>query len=184
MVLFPAERLALANTCGPVSCRLTPESGPSPGPLAPSRTFLFLCALQKFLSEALSPGKLQSLPAQAASVSLDVLQSLPPLSLGVSSSETLLLGFLNSSAPTVFSFPRRATDLLEHRVELDLQPPLVAILRLRLEVAVAQLVREATGGCGIRDRLQRLLELGSLPGQGGEQPPAGKKGETGCVTLH
>ncbi|XP_061095914.1 muellerian-inhibiting factor [Conger conger] len=151
---------------------LTPEMVQSPDALASSRTFLFLCALQKFLSMALSPGKLESLPSRAASVSLDVLQSLPPLSLGASSSESLLLGLLNSSAPTVFSFPCRATDLLEHRVELDLQPPLVAILRLRLEEAVTRLVREVTGGCGLRERLQKLQELVSLPGEGGGEAPA------------
>ncbi|XP_035268150.1 muellerian-inhibiting factor [Anguilla anguilla] len=170
LLLFQSRILDSADS---PSNGLAPEVSPSPGPLAPSRTFHFLCVLQKFLSEALSPEKAESVPAQAASVSLDSLQSLPPLTLGASSSESLLLGLLNSSAPTLFSFPRRAGELLEHRVELDLQPPLVAVLRLRLEEAAARAAREATGGCGLGDRLQRLRELGSLPGEGAA-PPADK----------
>ncbi|KAJ8419057.1 hypothetical protein AAFF_G00005560 [Aldrovandia affinis] len=157
---------------------LTSESSLPPATLAPSRTFLFLCDLQKFLSEVLSAESLESLQAQAAPVSLDTLQSLPPLTLDVSSSEALLLGLLNSSVPTLFSFPRRASQLLEHRVQLALQPPLLALLRLRLEEAVTQMVREGVGGCSIRGRLRRLQDLSSLP-RDGEEPPAGteKHGE-------
>ncbi|KAG5851327.1 hypothetical protein ANANG_G00092020 [Anguilla anguilla] len=142
LLLFQSRILDSADS---PSNGLAPEVSPSPGPLAPSRTFHFLCVLQKFLSEALSPEKAESVPAQAASVSLDSLQSLPPLTLGASSSESLLLGLLNSSAPTL----------------------------LRLEEAAARAAREATGGCGLGDRLQRLRELGSLPGEGAA-PPADK----------
>ncbi|XP_036377344.1 muellerian-inhibiting factor-like [Megalops cyprinoides] len=155
--------------------RLTPERSLSTAVLAPSRTFLFLCDLQKFLSEVLPGEKLESLPVQTAPVSLDTLQSLPPLTLGDSASEPLLLGLLNSSAPTLFSFPRQLSELQEHRVELALQPPLLAMLRLRLEEAVAQMVRESVGGRDIMDRLLRLQELSVLPREG-EDPPAGTQG--------
>lgn len=145
--------------------RVTPEVSPS---LAPSATFAFLCELQKFLSDVLPQTHLKAVPVQ-----LDFLHALPPLSLGVSSSETLLVGLLNSSAPTLFSFPRQGSVLQGHHGELALQPALLEVLRLRLEEAVAQMRDEEVGRRGM-DRLKRLRELSALPREG-EEPPAGQQ---------
>uniref|UniRef100_A0AAY4BGP4 TGF-beta family profile domain-containing protein n=1 Tax=Denticeps clupeoides TaxID=299321 RepID=A0AAY4BGP4_9TELE len=89
-----------------------------------NKMFLFLCELQRFLSEVLPPTQLLPHPTGGTStVSLDTLDTLPPLSLGVASSENFLLGLLNSSAPTLFSFPHERSGLRSHRGELSLRPP-------------------------------------------------------------
>ncbi|XP_051980006.1 muellerian-inhibiting factor-like [Xyrauchen texanus] len=137
---------------------------PSPGPLPPSRTFVFLCELKKLFDD-IQPEKEAPTPQEDAStVSLDALDSLPPLTLGVSSSESLLSGLVNSSTPTAFVFPQRQQSLQTHRVELTLESPLLSVLRQRLDEAIAQVKKEA--GQMVIDRLQKLCELSALPPDG------------------
>ncbi|XP_072516184.1 muellerian-inhibiting factor [Salminus brasiliensis] len=130
-----------------------------------NQTFLFLCELQKFLNEVLPQSNTVQTQEEAA-VSQSVLHSLPPLTLGVSSSESLLLEMINSSGPTVFSFPRHSFGLQSHRVELALNPVLLSVLRLRLGEALAQVCTEEAG-YSVKDRLQVLTALTALPDDGG-----------------
>ncbi|XP_067086480.1 muellerian-inhibiting factor [Osmerus mordax] len=141
----------------------------------------FLCELQSFLSEVLP----QVPPQTAAPFPLASLNSLPPLPLGPSSSEALLLGLINSSGPTLFFFPqkravlggqgRQGGALLGGQGgELSLTPGLLEALRLRLAEAVGQLGREELGCRGV-ERLRRLQELGALP-RPGEELQAGVGG--------
>uniref|UniRef100_UPI003AAEACAC muellerian-inhibiting factor n=1 Tax=Centroberyx gerrardi TaxID=166262 RepID=UPI003AAEACAC len=137
--------------------------------LGSSETFSFLCELQKFLGDVLTQDRPESTPVQ-----LDSLQSLPPLTLGLSSSETLLVGLLNSSAPTIFSFPSQGSVLKVHRGELALTPALLEVLRHRLEQAVGQItdvIREEEVGHRAMERLGRLRALSTFPK---EEPPAGE----------
>ncbi|XP_046872271.1 muellerian-inhibiting factor-like [Hypomesus transpacificus] len=131
----------------------------------------FLCELQSFLSEVLPQVPLQN----SAPLPLASLNSLPPLPLGPSSSEALLLGLINSSGPTLFSFPQRrpvlggqgGALLGGQSGELSLTPGLLETLRLRLAEAVGRLGREELGFSGM-DRLWRLQELSALPRPGEE----------------
>lgn len=134
-------------------------------PAPPSRTYQFLCELQRFLSEVLPQTKTSS-SRNGHALPLVSLSSLPPLTLGESSSQSLLLGLLNSSTPTLFSFPRRGIGLLGHRVALSLQPPLLAILQQGLDDALAQFRREGVGVGHLTDRLERLSDLSALPAEG------------------
>ncbi|XP_050950583.1 muellerian-inhibiting factor isoform X3 [Labeo rohita] len=136
----------------------------------PSRTYLFLCELQKFLSDVV-PQK-EGLTTQEG-VSLDALHSLPPLSLGVSSSESLLSGLVNSSTPTVFVFPERQQGLQTHRVEVTLDSPLLSALRIRLDEAKAQVKQQEVGQRMI-DRLQKLSELSGLSPDGEDDEAVAK----------
>lgn len=148
-----------------VFLRVTEKLSPSP---APSGTYTFLCELQKFLSDVMPP-QTQSQP-WAASVPLYSLDSLPPLSLGVLSSETLLARLLNSSAPTLFSFPTQGSVLQGHHGELSLQPALLEVLRQRLEEVVVQMRTEEVG------RDERAVEAsGTVLPKEGEEPPAGEQ---------
>ncbi|KAI4899995.1 hypothetical protein NFI96_014500 [Prochilodus magdalenae] len=131
-----------------------------------NRTFFFLCELQKFLSQVLPLKDLGSSVQEDAPVSESVLHSLPPLTLGVSSSESVLLELINSSGPTVFSFPRDCLVLQKHQVELDLNPELLSVLRLRLHEALAQIRTEEAGHSVMVDKLQVLTALTALPGHG------------------
>ncbi|XP_028818176.1 uncharacterized protein LOC114769385 [Denticeps clupeoides] len=127
------------------------------------RMFLFLCELQRFLSEVLPPTQLLPHPTGGTStVSLDTLDTLPPLSLGVASSENFLLGLLNSSAPTLFSFPHERSGLRSHRGELSLRPPLLSLLRLKLEEAI----RGNKLGQDMIKKVQRLKDLCALSREG------------------
>lgn len=131
----------------------------------PSRTFLFLCELQKFLSDVLGQKEGPTPQDDANAVSLDTLHSLPPLSLGVSSTESLLSGLVNSSTPTVFVFPQRQQGLQAHRVEVTLDSPLLSVLRMRLDEAMAQ-VKQQEVGQKVIDRLQKLRELSGFSPDG------------------
>ncbi|CAL8308855.1 unnamed protein product [Lota lota] len=140
-------------------------------PLGSSDTFSFLCELQNFLGDVFP-----QLPEEAvsSSVQLQSLQCLPPLALGLFSSETLLLGLLNSSSPTVFSFPSpRSLLQLDSGGELALPPHLVEVLRQKLR-QVAQQVMELMGEVEVEQRaiksLERLKALSAFPR---EDPPAG-----------
>ncbi|XP_043079278.1 muellerian-inhibiting factor [Puntigrus tetrazona] len=127
----------------------------------PSRTYLFLCELQKFLSDVLPQKEGPTSQEAANSIYLDALHSLPPLSLGVSSTESLLSGLVNSSTPTVFVFPERQRGLQNHRVEVTLDSPLLSVLRTRLDEATAQ-VKQQEVGQKVTDRLQKLSKLSGL----------------------
>ncbi|KAG9266835.1 muellerian-inhibiting factor [Astyanax mexicanus] len=129
-----------------------------------NQTFFFLCELQTFLKEVLPQGNAAETPEEA-SVSMNVLHSLPPLKLGVSSSESVLLELINSSSHTVFSFPRQSLGLQGHRVELALNPVLLSVLRLRLDEAIAQIHKEEAGH-SVKDKLQILTALTALPDDG------------------
>ncbi|KAK6309119.1 hypothetical protein J4Q44_G00205820 [Coregonus suidteri] len=131
------------------------------------RTYAFLCELQEFLSDVLPPQTQSQL--RATPVPLYTLHSLPTLSLGVSSSETVPAGLLNSSALTLFSFPTLGSAPGAHR-ELALQPALLEVLRQRLEEVVVQMRMKEVGRAGM-DRLRRLR--GTVLPKEGEEPPAG-----------
>ncbi|KAI5620723.1 muellerian-inhibiting factor isoform X1, partial [Silurus asotus] len=127
-----------------------------------SRTFLFLCELQKFLNEVSPQGNPLLAQHEVRTLSPGVLHSLPPLTLGVSSSESLLLELVNSTNPTVFYFPRQTSGLTAHRVELDLKPSLLSVLKFKLDQALAQ-VRTEDVGRDAMDTLRILSVLSALP---------------------
>ncbi|XP_039983982.1 muellerian-inhibiting factor isoform X2 [Xiphias gladius] len=146
-------------------------SGSSP---ASSHTFSFLCELKRFLGDVL-PGtasRTSGVP-ESPPLKLDSLQSMPPLSLGLSSSETLLAGLINSSSPIVFSFNRMGSMFQAHHGQLALSPALLEELRQRLEQIVKQImevIREGEVGHRATERLVRLKELSVLPKR---EPAAG-----------
>lgn len=122
---------------------------------------MFLCELQKFLGDVLLQDQTGS-----TSVQLDSLHSLPPLKLGVSSSETLLAGLLNSSAPTLFSFPAQGSELQVQSRELALPPALLEVLRQRLEHVMAQvteIIKEEEMDHTVMERLGRLIAFSAFP---------------------
>ncbi|GAA6219386.1 muellerian-inhibiting factor [Lates japonicus] len=134
-----------------------------------SQTFSFLCELRRFLGDVLPKEHPESPPLQ-----LDSLKSMPPLSLGLSSSEILLAGLINSSSPTVFSFTRLSSTFQVHHGQLALPHELLEELRQRLEQIVMQImgvIREEEVGHRAAGRLERLRELSVLPKKG---PAAGE----------
>ncbi|XP_060889297.1 muellerian-inhibiting factor [Labrus mixtus] len=122
--------------------------------MTPSHTSSFLCELKRFLDDVLPlvhPGSPQ--------LQLGSLQSLPPLTLGLSSSETLLAGLINSSALTIFSFSSWSSRFPMHHGELSLSPALLEELRQRLEQTVEKImavIREEDVGHKATERLGRL----------------------------
>ncbi|XP_016327203.1 muellerian-inhibiting factor-like isoform X1 [Sinocyclocheilus anshuiensis] len=140
----------------------------------PSRTYLFLCELHKFLSDVLPQKEGPTSQEGANTVSLDALHSLPPLSLGVSSTESLLSGLVNSSTPTVFVFPERQQGLQIHRVEVTLDSSLLSVLRMRLDEAMAQ-VKQQEAGQNVIDRLQKLSKLSALSPEGEDDEAVAKE---------
>ena len=140
---------------------------------SPADSLSFLWELQAFLGVVFP-----LLPAEAAgtsSVQLRSLQCLPPLALGPSSSETLLVGLLNSSSPTVFSFPSPRSVLLRpsRGGELALPPRLAEELRRKLET-LGQQVEALLGEVEVEQRAVRSLErLKALSAFPREERPAG-----------
>ncbi|XP_026200553.1 muellerian-inhibiting factor-like isoform X1 [Anabas testudineus] len=133
---------------------------------APSQTVSFICGLKRLLGELLPQDHPNSPPLQ-----LDSLQSLPPLTIGLSSSETLLAGLINSSAPTVFSFTHWRATLQMNHGELSLSPALVEELRRRLQqtmIQIQDIIREEDVGHRASEMLGRLNELSAFP----EKEPA------------
>ncbi|XP_040039240.2 muellerian-inhibiting factor isoform X1 [Gasterosteus aculeatus] len=131
----------------------------------------FLCELKRFLGDVLPQDLRESSPLQ-----LDSLKSLPPLTLGPSSSDTLLAGLINSSSITVFSFRSRASGFQVHSGELAFSPELLEELRRRLEAEVVKItavMREEQVGRGATERLGRLRELSALPMM--EPAPGGRQ---------
>lgn len=159
MMLFIAEGTAHLKYHG-----IPVDQQPSSS-LPPSKTFLFLCELQKFLMDVLPQKEPPESQEEESGVSLETLHSLPPLTLGGSSPQSLLSGLMNSSTPTVFLFPKHKQILQTHHVELNLEPSLLSVLRLRLDEAMAQVKKEEAGQKMI-DRLQRLSEMSALPSEG------------------
>ncbi|XP_034035075.1 muellerian-inhibiting factor [Thalassophryne amazonica] len=131
-----------------------------------SASFSFLCELKRFLRNLLPQDHLGSSPIQ-----LDSLQSLPSVQLGVSSSETLLAGLLNSSAPMILSFNSRGSVLKELQGELVLSPGLQEEIRLRLEQRVMQVTKlitdEDVDHIALKS-IRRLTEFSTFPKK--EQP--------------
>ena len=131
----------------------------------------FLRELQAFLGDVFP-----LLPAEAGSkpVQLQSLQCLPSLALGPSSSETLLVGLLNSSSPTVFSFPSPRSVLRPGGGELALPPHLVEELRRKLGT-LGQQVEGLLGEVEVEQRavlsLEHLKTLSAFPR---EEQPAGE----------
>lgn len=104
---------------------------------------------------------------------LESLQSLPPLTIDLSSSETLLAGLINSTAPTVFSFTHWRSTFPVHRGEVSLSPALMEELKQRLQQTVTQIrdiIREEDIGHRATERLGRLEELSVFPKK---EPAAG-----------
>nr|CAJ78431.1 anti-Mullerian hormone [Dicentrarchus labrax] len=137
--------------------------------LASSQTSSFLCELKRFLGDVLPQAHPESPKLQ-----LTTLQSLPPLTLGSSSSETLLAGLMNSSALTIFDFTNWGSMFQVHHGELALSPALLEELRQRLEQTVLhtmEVIREEDVGHRATERLGRLKQLSAFPEK---EPAAGE----------
>uniref|UniRef100_A0A3Q1F7C3 Anti-Mullerian hormone n=1 Tax=Acanthochromis polyacanthus TaxID=80966 RepID=A0A3Q1F7C3_9TELE len=120
----------------------------------------FLCQLKRFLGAVLPRQH-----PEAPLLQLDSLMSLPPLKLGLTSSETLLAGTIRSSAPTILSFAKRGSALPVKHGELALSPALLEELRGRLEQTVArisEIIREEKVADGAVERLERLREVSEI----------------------
>ncbi|XP_031582620.1 muellerian-inhibiting factor [Oreochromis aureus] len=131
-------------------------SGSPPASLQTS----FLCEMKRFLGAVLPQEHFASPP-----LPLDSLQSLPPLSLGLSSSETLLAVMINSTAPTVFGFTSWGSVLPVCHGELALSAALLEELRQRLDqtlVQMTEIIREEEVSPGAKESLGRLKELSAL----------------------
>ncbi len=61
----------------------------------------------------------------------------------------------------LFVFPERQQGLQTHRVEVTLDSPLLSVLRMRLDEAIAQ-VKQQEVGQKVIDRLQKLRKLSGL----------------------
>ncbi|XP_069551069.1 muellerian-inhibiting factor [Brachyistius frenatus] len=154
--------------------RLTQVLGSSSASLQTS----FLCELKRFLG-AVQP---QDHPVPPV-LQLDSLESLPPLPLGLSSSETLLAGLINSSAPTVFSLTRWCSIFPEHYGELAMSPALSEELRQRLEhtvIQIMEIIREGMVAHRAAERLGRLQELCAFPKK---EPAAGESQYCAFILL-
>ncbi|XP_008305297.1 muellerian-inhibiting factor [Cynoglossus semilaevis] len=138
------------------------SGGTSPRPSsASSQTFSFLCELKRFLCEVLPQDQPHS-----PHIQLNSLLSSPPLSLGPSSSEAFLVGLMNSSSPTVFSFTGWSSAFSEHHGQLALSPALLEEVRRRLEhigMQVVELIKEEAVGERSTERMERLKQLSELP---------------------
>uniref|UniRef100_A0A3B4GKI0 Anti-Mullerian hormone n=1 Tax=Pundamilia nyererei TaxID=303518 RepID=A0A3B4GKI0_9CICH len=131
-------------------------SGSPPASLQTS----FLCEMKRFLGGVLPQEHFASPP-----LPLDSLQSLPPLSLGLSSSETLLAVMINSTAPTVFGFTSWSSVSPVCHGELALSAALLEELRQKLDQTLVQmtdLIREEEVSPGAKESLGRLKELSAL----------------------
>uniref|UniRef100_A0A3Q2XWJ2 Uncharacterized LOC109511273 n=1 Tax=Hippocampus comes TaxID=109280 RepID=A0A3Q2XWJ2_HIPCM len=124
-----------------------------------SQPISFLCELRRFLSDSLPHKSPHAPPLRQES-----LQPLPPISLDLSSSESVLAELINSSAPTVFSFTGSTYHV--HRGELAMPPGLLDELRHGLEqnlLQIREVLRDKDNGQRSIKRLQRLWELCAFP---------------------
>ncbi|XP_077367678.1 uncharacterized protein LOC144011015 [Festucalex cinctus] len=120
-----------------------------------SQPLFFLCELRRFLSDVLPHNH-----PDAHLLKLDSLQSLPPVMLDLSSSESMLAELINSSAPTIFSF--KASSYQFHWGELAMPPGLLNELKQSLEhnlVQMKEVLRNKENGQRKTKRLQKLWEL-------------------------
>lgn len=130
-------------------------------PRVASQTSSFLCELKRFLAGVTPPHSYPESPL----LQLGSLQSLPPLTLGRSTSEATLAALIHSPSLTVLSFGGCCSSSQVHRGELALPPPLSEELRQKLEQTVThimEVIREEGGGEAVR-RLRRLVELSAFP---------------------
>lgn len=118
----------------------------------------FLCELKRFLIYTLPQDP------EAPSLNLESLQSFPLLPIGLSSSESLLAGMINSSGLTILSFTQ-GSMLHAHHEQLALCPALLEELRQRLEETVTNVIEMIKGeeGGRLTERLERLQELCGFP---------------------
>ena len=117
----------------------------------------FLCELRRFLDNVLP-----QFHTKPPLLPLDSLQSLPPLALGLSSSETMLAGIINSSAPTIFSFTNWGSKSPVQHGHLALSPALLEELGQRLEqseMQILEFISEENVDHRATERLGRLKEL-------------------------
>nr|QID01052.1 anti-mullerian hormone [Odontesthes argentinensis] len=136
------------------------ETGPETRPAQGSSQTFFLCELRRFLDNVLPQDhtKLPLLP-------MDSLQSLPPLALGLSSSETMLAGIITSSAPTIFSFTSWGSKSPVQHGRLALSPALLEELGQRLEqseMQILEFISEANVDPRATERLGRLKGLSAF----------------------
>uniref|UniRef100_A0A8C2ZLL1 TGF-beta family profile domain-containing protein n=1 Tax=Cyclopterus lumpus TaxID=8103 RepID=A0A8C2ZLL1_CYCLU len=121
----------------------------------------FLCELKRFMGDVLRQD-----PRESSSLLQDSLHSLPPLTLGLSSSDALLAGLINSSSITIFSFSSWSSVFQLHRGELALSPALLEELKQRLEQTVGKImkvIREEKVGQRANKSLGRLKDLSAFP---------------------
>ncbi|KAK1897165.1 YY1-associated protein 1 [Dissostichus eleginoides] len=153
--------LLLFSGEGGTETRYTQTSSP-----ASSQTS-FLCELKRFLGDV-PPQDPPDFPA----LQLDSLDSLPPLMLDLSSSDTLLAELINSSSQTIFSFPNWGSMFQVYLGELAMSPALLQEVKQRLQQTVTQVTEvietEGEVGCSATKRLRRLTELSAFP----EKEPA------------
>ncbi|KAI9547676.1 hypothetical protein NQZ68_014942 [Dissostichus eleginoides] len=135
--------------------------------LHPNTQTSFLCELKRFLGDV-PPQDPPDFPA----LQLDSLDSLPPLMLDLSSSDTLLAELINSSSQTIFSFPNWGSMFQVYLGELAMSPALLQEVKQRLQQTVTQVTEvietEGEVGCSATKRLRRLTELSAFP----EKEPA------------
>ncbi|TNN75054.1 Muellerian-inhibiting factor [Liparis tanakae] len=137
-------------------------------PLTSSQTS-FLCELKRFLGDVLPRD-----PRESSRPLRDSLRSLPPLTLGLSSSDAVLAGLINSSSITIFSFGSWSSVSPVQRGELAFSPALLEELKLRLEQTagtIATVIGEEPVGPRAAERLRRLRDLSAFPVK---EPAAGE----------
>ncbi|KAM3619159.1 uncharacterized protein V6R79_003990 [Siganus canaliculatus] len=157
---FPTETLTAVRAVLSIVFlfhRYTHASGLSP---PSSHATYFLCELRRFLTDVMPQAHSESPPLQ-----LNSLQSLPPLKLDTSSSQTLLAELIKSSAFTIFSFTSCCSTFHAHHGELALSPVLLEELRQRLEqtvIKVMEVIRVEEVGHRAMERLGRLTGLSAF----------------------
>lgn len=125
-------------------------------------------------------------PSDSPPLQLSFLQSLPPVTIGPSTSEALLEGLINSSTLTVFSFTGCCPSSQVHGGELALSAALLEVLRQRLTSAVAQtmeVMRQEEVGPRAVERLGRLIELSTFLQKGSATGDVRRTLHPGHVTL-
>ncbi|XP_017159695.1 muellerian-inhibiting factor [Poecilia reticulata] len=123
----------------------------------------FLCELRRFLDAGLPQQH-----AEPPLLRLDSLQALPPLALGLSTSETLLAEIINSSAPTIFSFSSWSSSFPVRPGQLALSPALLGELGQRLETnerQIRELIRQGMVPQTASEKLERLRQLSAFQKQ-------------------
>ncbi|XP_056271424.1 muellerian-inhibiting factor isoform X2 [Pseudoliparis swirei] len=141
---------------------------PYSSPVTSSQTS-FLCELKRFLGDVLPQD-----PRESSRLLRESLQSLPPLTLGLSSSDAMLAGLINSSSITIFSFSSWSSVSPVQRGELAFSPALLEELKQRLEQTagtITTVIREERVGPRAAERLRRLRDLSAFPA---EDPAAGE----------